>query len=167
VLVTTTESLAVAVKAEVTRQARKLSRCSVIEHSLAQYGAIIVVEDMQEACEVVNELAPEHLEIIARDEEAIARSVRHAGAIFLGAHTPEAVGDYFAGPNHVLPTSGAARFSSALGVYDFVKRTSILKYSPAELNRTAHAIAVLAQAEGLDAHARSALIRLEGEERDA
>ncbi|MGI8995347.1 MAG: histidinol dehydrogenase, partial [Pyrinomonadaceae bacterium] len=95
------------------------------------------------------------------------RSVRHAGAIFLGAHTPEAVGDYFAGPNHVLPTSGAARFSSALGVYDFVKRTSILKYSPAELNRTAHAIAVLAQAEGLDAHARSALIRLEGEERDA
>ena len=167
VLVTTTESLAVAVKAEVTRQARKLSRCSVIERSLAQYGAIIVVEDMQEACEVVNELAPEHLEIIARDEEAIARSVRHAGAIFLGAHTPEAVGDYFAGPNHVLPTSGAARFSSALGVYDFVKRTSILKYSPAELNRTAHAIAVLAQAEGLDAHARSALIRLEGEERDA
>ena len=167
VLVTTGESLAVAVKAEVTRQARKLSRCSVIERSLAQYGAIIVVEDMQEACEVVNELAPEHLEIIARDEEAIARSVCHAGAIFLGAHTPEAVGDYFAGPNHVLPTSGAARFSSALGVYDFVKRTSILKYTPAELNRTAHAIAVLAQAEGLDAHARSALIRLEGEKRDA
>jgi histidinol dehydrogenase len=87
--------------------------------------------------------------------------VRHAGAIFLGDHTPEAVGDYFAGPNHVLPTGGAARFSSALGVYDFVKRTSILRYSSAELSRTAHMIADLARAEGLDAHARSALIRLE------
>jgi len=93
--------------------------------------------------------------------------VRHAGAIFFGAHTPEAVGDYLAGPNHVLPTSGAARFSSALGVYDFVKRTSVLRYSPDELKRTAHIIATLAQAEGLDAHALSALIRLEGEKRDA
>ncbi|MDQ3685215.1 MAG: histidinol dehydrogenase, partial [Acidobacteriota bacterium] len=108
VLVTTSEPLAVAVGAEVTRQARELSRRCVIERSLAQYGAIIVVADMEEACEVVNELAPEHLEIIALDEEAIARNVRHAGAIFFGAHTPEAVGDYFAGPNHVLPTSGAA-----------------------------------------------------------
>ncbi len=167
ILVTTSEPLAVAVAAEVTRQAQKLSRRSVIERSLAQYGAIILVKDMEEACKVVNELAPEHLEIIARDEEAIARNVRHAGAIFFGAHTPEAVGDYFAGPNHVLPTSGAARFSSALGVYDFVKRTSILRYSPDEMKRTAHTIAALAEAEGLDAHARSALIRLEGEKRDA
>lgn len=167
VLVTTSEPLANAVGAEVTRQARELSRRFVIERSLAQYGAIIVVADMEEACELINELAPEHLEIIARDEEAIARNVRHAGAIFFGAHTPEAVGDYLAGPNHVLPTSGAARFSSALGVYDFVKRTSVLRYSPDELKRTAHIIATLAQAEGLDAHARSALIRLEGEKRDA
>jgi histidinol dehydrogenase len=167
VLVTTSEPLANAVGAEVTRQARELSRRFVIERSLAQYGAIIVVADMEEACELINELAPEHLEIIARDEEAIARNVRHAGAIFFGAHTPEAVGDYLAGPNHVLPTSGAARFSSALGVYDFVKRTSVLRYSPDELKRTAHIIATLAQAEGLDAHALSALIRLEGEKRDA
>jgi len=161
VLVTTSEPLANAVGAEVTRQARELSRRFVIERSLAQYGAIIVVADMEEACELINELAPEHLEIIARDEEAIARNVRHAGAIFFGAHTPEAVGDYLAGPNHVLPTSGAARFSSALGVYDFVKRTSILRYSSYELKETAHMIAALARAEGLDAHARSALIRLD------
>jgi histidinol dehydrogenase len=166
-LVTTSEPFAVAVAAEARRQAKELPRCPVIEHSLARYGAIIVVENMKEACKVVNELAPEHLEIIARDEEIIAANVRHAGAIFLGAHTPEAVGDYFAGPNHVLPTGGAARFSSALSVHDFVRRTSVLKYSPSELERTAHSITVLAEAEGLNAHARSVLIRLEGEKRDA
>ena len=143
------------------RQARKLSRLSLIEKSLADFGAIIVVDDLDEACELVNDLAPEHLEIMTRDAEAFAARVRHAGAIFLGEHTPEAVGDYFAGPNHVLPTGGAARFSSALGVYDFVKRTSLLRYSSAELGNTAHLIAALACAEGLDAHARSALIRLE------
>jgi histidinol dehydrogenase len=98
---------------------------------------------------------------MTRDPEEFAARVRHAGAIFLGEHTPEAVGDYFAGPNHVLPTGGAARFSSALGVYDFVKRTSLLRYSSAEMANTGHMIAALARAEGLDAHARSALIRLE------
>jgi histidinol dehydrogenase len=102
---------------------------------------------------------------MTKDAEGFAARVRHAGAIFLGDHTPEAVGDYFAGPNHVLPTGGAARFSSALGVYDFVKRTSILRYSPRELERTAQMIAALAHAEGLDAHARSALIRLEIDDR--
>jgi histidinol dehydrogenase len=161
ILLTTNEELAFAVAAEVERQARKLSRLSTIERSLADYGAIIVLEDLDEACELVNKLAPEHLEIMTRDAEEFASRVRHAGAIFLGEHTPEAVGDYFAGPNHVLPTGGAARFSSALGVYDFVKRTSLLRYSPAELKNTAHMIAALARAEGLDAHARSALIRLE------
>ncbi|HEV7904471.1 MAG TPA: histidinol dehydrogenase [Pyrinomonadaceae bacterium] len=161
ILITTDEKLAVAVAAEVERQARKLGRLSLIEKSLADFGAIIVLDDLDEACELVNRLAPEHLEIMTRDAEAFASRVRHAGAIFLGEHTPEAVGDYFAGPNHVLPTGGAARFSSALGVYDFVKRTSLLRYSPAELGNTAHMIAALARAEGLDAHARSALIRLE------
>lgn len=161
VLITTDESLAVAVVAAVERQARSQPRLSLIEKSLADFGAIIVVDDLDEACALVNELAPEHLEIMTRDAEAVAARVRHAGAIFLGEHTPEAVGDYFAGPNHVLPTGGAARFSSALGVYDFVKRTSILSYSSGELRETAHMIAALAQAEGLDAHARSALIRLE------
>ncbi len=160
-LITTSETLARAVAAEVERQARDLSRVALAEKSLADFGAIFVVDDLAEACALVNELAPEHVEIMTRDAEEVAARVRHAGAIFLGEHTPEAVGDYFAGPNHVLPTGGAARFASALGVYDFVRRTSILRYSSAEMGRTAHLIAALAQAEGLDAHARSALIRLE------
>ncbi|MDQ1614009.1 MAG: histidinol dehydrogenase [Pyrinomonadaceae bacterium] len=163
ILITTEDALAVAVAAEIERQARSLTRVALVEKSLAEFGAIILVDSLAEACELVNELAPEHLEIMTRDAEGVAARVRHAGAIFLGDHTPEAVGDYFAGPNHVLPTGGAARFSSALGVYDFVKRTSILRYSHAELGRTAHMIAALARAEGLDAHARSALIRLEND----
>ena len=160
VLITTSERLAREVVSEAETQARTLSRARVVERSLADFGAIIVVADADEACGLVNELAPEHLEIIARDEEAVAARVRHAGAIFFGAQTPEAVGDYFAGPNHVLPTNGAARFSSALGVRDFTRRTSLLRYTEDEMRRTAHHIAALARAEGLDAHARSALIRV-------
>jgi histidinol dehydrogenase len=163
VLVTTSERLAAEVATELTTQAQALPRLRVIEKSLAQYGGIIIVDDMDEACVLVNELAPEHLEIVCRDEGRIASQVRHAGAIFFGDQTPEATGDYLAGPNHVLPTSGAARFSSALGVYDFLKRTSILKFTSTELRHTAPMIAALARAEGLEAHARSALIRLEGE----
>jgi histidinol dehydrogenase len=162
-LLTTSERLAGEVVTEITNQARALPRLGVIERSLAQYGGIIVVDDMNEACALVHELAPEHLEIICRDEGRIASQVRHAGAIFFGDQTPEATGDYLAGPNHVLPTSGAARFSSALGVYDFLKRTSILRFTSHELRQTASMIAALARAEGLEAHARSALIRLEGE----
>ncbi|HEX8887589.1 MAG TPA: histidinol dehydrogenase, partial [Pyrinomonadaceae bacterium] len=162
ILLTTDDALADAVADEIEKQTQALARALVIEASLKQYGAIIVVNSLAEACQLANELAPEHLEIIARDEERIAASIHHAGAIFLGAYTPEAVGDYFAGPNHVLPTGSAARFSSALGVYDFVKRTSILRYSENELKDTADSIATLARAEGLEAHARSALIRLEG-----
>lgn len=161
VLITISEALAVEVAVQVERQTRTLARRAIIEKAIAEFGAIIVVRDLNEACELVNELAPEHLEIITRDEEMVAARVRHAGAIFFGSHTPEAVGDYFAGPNHVLPTGGAARFSSALGVYDFVRRTTMLRYSQDELARTARQIAALAQAEGLDAHALSALIRLE------
>jgi histidinol dehydrogenase len=160
-LVTTCEKLALAVVRELAKQMCGLPRAGVIEKSLAHYGAIIVARDMDEACALVNELAPEHLEIMARDQELIASRVLHAGAIFFGEHTPEAVGDYLAGPNHVLPTGGTARFSSALGVYDFVKRTSILRFSRGELKHTAPMIAALARAEGFDAHARSALIRLE------
>jgi histidinol dehydrogenase len=165
VLITTSETLALEVGIEVERQSGSLSRLSIIEKSLAEFGAIIVLNNLDEAWELVNELAPEHLEIMTRDAESFAARVRHAGAIFLGEQTPEAVGDYFAGPNHVLPTGGAARFSSALGVYDFVKRTSILRYSPGEMRNTAHLIAALAGAEGLDAHARSALIRLDNSAR--
>ena len=164
VLITTSEGLAEEVAAQLERQLERLPRRDIAEKSLARYGVIVLVWTLKEACDFVNELAPEHLEIIARDEEEVAARVRHAGAIFLGAHTPEAVGDYFAGPNHVLPTGGAARFSSALGVYDFVRRTTVLRYTASELARTARMIAALAQAEGLDAHARSALIRLEGGE---
>jgi histidinol dehydrogenase len=159
VLVTTSRKLAQEVAAEIRRQLPILSRARVIESSLANYGAIIIVADTAEGCALVNEMAPEHLEIVARDEEQTASRIRHAGAIFFGDCTPEAVGDYMAGPNHVLPTGGAARFSSALGVYDFQKRTSMLKFSSSELERTAPMIAALAHAEGLDAHARSALIR--------
>jgi histidinol dehydrogenase len=160
VLVTNDTELAARVAAEVARQIETLPRRTIITRSLADFGAIFVVESLEEACETVNELAPEHLEIIARDADGLAARVRHAGAIFFGAHAPEAVGDYFAGPNHVLPTGGAARFSSALGLHDFLRRTSIIRYTRAELNETARMIAALAEAEGLEAHARSALIRI-------
>jgi histidinol dehydrogenase len=166
VLITTSEALATAVAAELARQLPLLARRSVIEKSLADYGAIFVVTDLTEAAAIVNELAPEHLEITTVDDELVAQSIQHAGAVFFGAYTPEAVGDYFAGPNHVLPTGGTARFSSALGVYDFIKRTSVLRYSAAALGQSASKIAALAGAEGLDAHARSILIRTEpGKER--
>jgi len=161
IFLTTSNTLALEVVREVAIQTRKLSRAQVIEESLSRYGAIIVVDDMDEACAIVNDLAPEHLEIVARDEEGIASRVRHAGAIFFGPHSPAAVGDYLAGPSHVLPTGGAARFSSGLGVSDFLKRTNTVKFSAAELKRTAPLIAALANAEGLDAHARSVLVRLE------
>jgi len=167
VLLTTSDRLARETASELARQVRDLPRRSIVEQSLAQYGAIIVVENMKVACEIVNEMAPEHLEIMAREEDEIVNGVHNVGAIFCGAHTPEAVGDYIAGPNHVLPTGGAARFSSALSVQNFLKRTSMIRYTSAELERTAPMIAALAEAEGLDAHARSAMIRLEGGGGDA
>lgn len=160
VLITTSLKLAERVAAEVARQAETLPRRVVVARSLADFGAAFVVNTLEEACDIVNELAPEHLEIMTRDPEAAAARVRHAGAIFYGEHTPEAVGDYLAGPNHVLPTGGAARFSSALGVHNFQRRTSVIRYTREELQETAPLIAALAEAEGLDAHARSALIRL-------
>lgn len=160
-LLTNSKQLARDVAAEVSRQMESLPRRAIIQKSLATHGAICVVADLNEACAIVNSLAPEHLEIVTRDDEAVARGILHAGAIFFGSYTPEVVGDYFAGPNHVLPTAGAARFSSALGVNDFVKRTTMLRYTREELSRSAQKIAALAEAEGLDAHARSARIRLD------
>jgi histidinol dehydrogenase len=161
ILVTTSEQLANEVAAEVSRQAESLPRRGIVEKSLAQYGAVLLVNDLDEACAIVNQLAPEHLEIVTRDDDRVAARILHAGAIFFGPYTPEVVGDYFAGPNHVLPTAGTARFSSALGVYDFVKRTSVLRYSVEALRHSAEKIETLARAEGLDAHARSAAIRLD------
>jgi histidinol dehydrogenase len=161
ILVTISERLANDVVTEAARQTESLPRRSLVEKSLAQYGAILVVADLDEACALVNGLAPEHLEIVTRDDDAVAARIIHAGAIFLGPYSPEVVGDYFAGPNHVLPTAGAARFSSALGVYDFVKRTSTLRYSSEALKQSAAKIATLARTEGLEGHARSATIRLD------
>jgi len=162
VLITTDESLARNVAEEVERQARSLPRFEIVSSSLRDYGAIVVVESLDEACGLVNELAPEHVEIVTKDDEAIAGQIRHAGAIFFGSYTPEAVGDYLAGPNHVLPTGRTARFSSALGVYDFVKRTSLLRYSAEAFSKVSDSVNLLAESEGLAGHARSALIRREG-----
>lgn len=162
VLITNDESLASNVAREVERQAQSLPRLEIVRSSLKDYGAIVIVENLDEACVLVNELAPEHVEIVTSDDEAIARNIRHGGAIFFGSYTPEAVGDYLAGPNHVLPTGRTARFSSALGVYDFVKRTSLLRYSGEEFRYVANSVATLAECEGLQGHARSALIRKEG-----
>jgi histidinol dehydrogenase len=159
ILITTSARLSTEVVQEVARQAESLPRREIVSSSLNEYGAIILVETLTEACSIVNELAPEHVEIVTRDDEAIAAQIWHAGAIFLGAYTPEAVGDYIAGPNHVLPTVKTARFSSALGVYDFMKRTSVLRYSAEAFADVAENVAVLAESEGLAAHARSALIR--------
>ena len=159
ILITTSETLATAVGQEVQRQIESLPRRAIAAESLKHYGAIVVVNSVDDACDLANWLAPEHLQLVTNDDDATAAKIRHAGAIFLGHHTPEAAGDYFAGPNHVLPTGRTARFSSALGVYDFVKRTSMLRYSSEAFSKIADSIAVLAECEGLAAHARSAAIR--------
>jgi len=161
VLITTSDKLAEEVARELEAKVTELPRRGIIEKSLAQYGAIVVVEDLNEACDLVNEIAPEHLEIMSRDVDRIAARIRNAGAIFFGDYSPEAVGDYLAGPNHVLPTARTARFSSGLGVHDFVKRTNIVKFSADEMRRTARMVATLARVEGLEAHAQSTLIRLD------
>jgi histidinol dehydrogenase len=123
-------------------------------------GALITVRDLDEAIALVNRIAPEHLELSVEDALNVATRVRHAGAIFLGRHTPEALGDYCAGPNHVLPTSGTARFSSPLGVYDFQKRTSLIQCSAQAADTLGRTASVLARGEGLTAHARSAEYRI-------
>lgn len=159
VLITSDQSLAERVAEELALQIEQLPRRAIAHSSLQNYGAIMLVDTLDEACAFVNELAPEHVEIITSDDEAVAGKIKHAGAIFFGAYTPEAVGDYLAGPNHVLPTGRTARFSSALGVYDFVKRTSLLRYSKSAFQSVADDVSALAHCEGLAAHARSATIR--------
>ncbi len=148
------------VEASIAKLLPSLSRNQIAATSLKNRGALIKVADMAEAIAVANRIAPEHLELSVADPEAWLPHIRHAGAIFMGRHTPEALGDYCAGPNHVLPTSGTARFSSPLGVYDFQKRSSIIWCSPqgaSELSKTA---SVLARGESLEAHARSAEYRI-------
>ena len=137
-----------------------LERAPIVARSLAAHGALIEVRDLDEALALVNRLAPEHLELSVEDAERRVGGVRHAGAIFLGSHTPEAFGDYCAGPNHVLPTARTARFSSPLGVYDFQKRTSVIGCSPRGARRLAGIASTLARGEALTAHARSAELRV-------
>jgi histidinol dehydrogenase len=162
ILITTSEPLAHAVAKDVQKQAESLPRRAIVAASLKDYGAIVITKTIDDACDIANSIAPEHLQLVTRDDESAATMIRHAGAIFFGEHTPEAVGDYVAGPNHVLPTGRTARFSSALGVYDFVKRTSLLRYSADAFGKAADAIAALAECEGLSAHARSASMRNHG-----
>ncbi len=149
------------VAASIERLLPDMERREIIQASLLSRGALIKVRDMKEAIRVVNEVAPEHLELAVEAPESYLPEIRHAGAIFLGRHTPEAFGDYCAGPNHVLPTAGTARFSSPLGVYDFVKRSSIIKASAAGVRKMAPLASALARFESLQAHALSAEYRLQ------
>ncbi len=148
------------VAASMRTQMESMPRRAIIEASLAARGALIHVRNLDEACEIANRIAPEHLELAVADPEALLTKIRHAGAIFLGHNASEALGDYCAGPNHVLPTSRTARFSSPLGVYDFQKRSSVIGVTHAAAQVLGRAAATLARAEGLEAHARSAEWRM-------
>lgn len=161
ILLTDDENFAASVEVAVERQLARLPREAVAGASWRDFGAVIVVGDlMAEAPPLIDALAAEHLELAVDEPEALLGLIRNAGAVFLGRHTPEAIGDYVAGSNHVLPTARAARFSSGLGVLDFMKRTSLLKLDAAALRALAPAAVALAEAEGLEAHARSVTVRL-------
>jgi histidinol dehydrogenase len=160
VLFTPDENLAREVSLEVERQLKTLSRTAIMESSLEKYGAIIVTADVDEAVRLANLFAPEHLELMVENPAAVLGGVRNAGSVFLGSFTPEALGDYLAGTNHILPTEGTARFSSPLGVYDFTKRMSVLSFSPEAFSSLARQTAYFARMEGLDAHANSVDVRI-------
>jgi histidinol dehydrogenase len=160
ILITTDSQLATAVQAAVEHQLLDHPRRTLTEKSIAHYGLIVVVDNLEIATDLSNQFAPEHLEIKTNDPWELVNQIRHAGAIFLGDSTPEAVGDYLAGPNHTLPTSGAARYASALGVETFMKHSSLIQYSPTALNKVGNAIAALTQAEGLFSHGESVRLRL-------
>ncbi|MGE4578352.1 MAG: histidinol dehydrogenase [Desulfuromonadales bacterium] len=160
ILITTDDAFAGRVRDEVEAQLRQLSRESIARRSIDDFGAIILAETVQEAIDFSNRIAPEHLELAVDNPFEILPRIRHAGAIFLGHHTPEAAGDYLAGPNHTLPTGGTARFFSPLGVDDFVKKSSLVAFSRQGLQRLGQEIVHIAELEGLQAHARSVSIRL-------
>src|ERR1700683_3911260 len=160
ILITDDASLADATECAITSELAQLPREKVAAASWRDFGAVILVRNLDEALPLVDAIAPEHLEITTADAEALVGRIRNAGAIFIGAYTPEAIGDYVAGSNHVLPTARSARFSSGLGVLDFMKRTSILKCGPEQLRALGNAAIALGTAEGLDAHVRSIAIRL-------
>jgi histidinol dehydrogenase len=160
ILVTSSAALVRAVQAELATQLAALPRRAIAQRALRRHGTAFVTASVAEAIAVANRLAPEHLELAVARPERWLPEVRHAGAIFLGDDTPESFGDYLAGPNHVLPTGGSARFSSPLGVYDFVKRSSVIGASPRALRKLGPAVVRLAELEGLDAHARAVAMRL-------
>jgi histidinol dehydrogenase len=160
VLITDDATLAADVERAVEAQLATLPRADIARASWNEFGAVILVGNIGESVNLANAIAAEHLEIMTADPEALALQIRNAGAIFLGAHTPEAIGDYVGGSNHVLPTARSARFSSGLGVLDFMKRTSMLKCGPDQLRALGPAAMTLGKAEGLDAHARSIGLRL-------
>ena len=151
------------VEASIRKLLPTMERAEIIARSLNDRAALIEVADLAQAAEVSNRIAPEHLELSVADPEALVEAIRHAGAIFMGRYTAEALGDYCAGPNHVLPTSGTARFSSPLGVYDFQKRSSLIGFSAAGASEMGKVASVLARGEGLTAHARSAEYRIQSE----
>lgn len=162
VLVTSCEKMATAVQQQLEVQLSQLRREAIARKSLEDYGAIILAANLEEAIDFSNRIAPEHLELAVDDPFAILPKIRHAGAIFMGHHTPEAAGDYLAGPNHTLPTGGTARFFSPLSIDDFVKKSSIVSFSAAGLKRLGNDIVHIAELEGLEAHGRSVSIRLNG-----
>lgn len=159
-LITDSPELAQKVSREVEKQLALLPRRSIAAKAIEDYGTIFLVPDLNAGLELANTLAAEHVEIMTEDPDATAAGLRHAGAIFFGVYSCEAAGDYLAGPNHVLPTGTTARFSSPLGVYDFIKRSSVIKYSKQKLEKTLATITALAESEGLQGHARAATIRL-------
>jgi histidinol dehydrogenase len=160
ILITTDETLGMAVEQAVERQLQQLPREAIARESWETYGAVIIVKTLDDATPLVDAIAPEHLELAVENPEALFDKIHNAGAVFLGHHTPEAVGDYVAGCNHVLPTARSARFSSALSVLDFMKRTSILKCGAEQLREIGEAAMILAEEEGLGAHAKSIRLRL-------
>jgi histidinol dehydrogenase len=161
ILLTTSNQLAQEVQREVTQQLENHPRRLLTEKAIAHYGLIVVVDSLTTAAELSNLFAPEHLELEIEEPWDLLEQIRHAGAIFLGSSTPEAVGDYLAGPNHTLPTSGSARYASALGVETFMKHSSIIQYSPTALKKMSSTIQILAQAEGLPSHGNSVKFRTE------
>ncbi|WP_215764304.1 histidinol dehydrogenase [Gluconobacter sp. P1D12_c] len=160
ILITTDAAFADAVTAAVQTELETLPRTAIAAKSWEDHGAVIVVRDLDEAARIVNQLAPEHLEVLLDEPRSFSAKIRHAGAIFMGRYCPEAVGDYVGGPNHVLPTSRTARFASGLSVFDFIKRTTTIEADEAGLEKIGPAGVALAQAEGLDAHALSLSLRL-------
>jgi histidinol dehydrogenase len=162
ILLTPDEKFARQVISEVNAQLVLLPKKSIAVSALESFGAVIVTKDFDEAVTIANRFAPEHLELLVDQPKQLLDRIRHAGAAFLGNFTPEAIGDYMAGPNHILPTGGTARFSSPLGVYDFVKRTSIVSFSEAALGTYGRQAARFAGMEGLEGHGHSISIRLSG-----